>query len=77
MDDIDASGFVDRVQIDLRQGHFSSIGKYTGGNNVWFDNEGQEAFATADNDDHGNISIAYFTVIEKMLQALMMFWVIY
>lgn len=74
-DNIDASEFSERVQIDLRQGHFSSIGKYTNGNPVLFDREANETggnypatgLIVPDNDDHGNISIAYYTVIENAI----------
>lgn len=74
-DTIDASGFVERVQIDLRQGHFSSVGKYTSGNFVLFDNDSLETSQfdpvtgtlIPDNPDHGNISIAFHAVIENAI----------
>ncbi len=73
VDKIDASGFSDRVQIDLRQGRFSSIGKYSSGDLVLFDDDGIETdgvdrdtnAVVPDNDDHGNIAIAFHTVIEN------------
>jgi serralysin len=84
VDKIDASDFIDRVQIDLRQGHFSSIGKYSDGRLTRFDNDplgndpdsGRSGNETAgedpqtgedipDNNDHGNIAIAFHAVIEN------------
>lgn len=75
-DTIDASGFTDHVQIDLRQGHFSSIGKYIGSGPVFFDNSVQSetnqfdpttGLLIPDNPDHGNISIAFHAVIENAI----------
>jgi Ca2+-binding RTX toxin-like protein len=59
-DVIDASGYSTPAQIDLRQGHFSSIGVKgdAGDTPVAFDSGGV---------DHGNLTIAYFTVIENAI----------
>ncbi len=74
IDTIDASGFSKQVQIDLRQGHFSSIGFYNTGDPVLFDSnfplETQRFdpisnINVPDNNDHGNISISFYTVIEN------------
>ncbi|PUB88041.1 MAG: hypothetical protein DBP00_07365 [gamma proteobacterium symbiont of Ctena orbiculata] len=59
-DVIDATGYHDGVQIDLREGHFSSIGKNGNPNGaavVW-DNVDYDA---------GNVAIAYGTVIENAI----------
>lgn len=55
-DHIDASDYDDGVQIDLRQGRFSSIGKTETGTNVLQDAGGV---------DYGNVAIAYDVVIEE------------
>ena len=64
-DVIDASPYDVAAQIDLREGHFSSIG-YTGNllfnTTVAFDTP---ATSTAPEYDAGNIAIAYHTVIEN------------
>lgn len=54
-DKIDAIGYTNGVQIDLREGHFSSIGNRGDGQAVAFDNGDYDA---------GNVSIAYGTEIE-------------
>lgn len=64
-DTIDASelntyGISDGVEIDLRQGRFSSIGEDVYGNAITKDSE-----ATADDPDPGNVAIAFHTVIEN------------
>ena len=55
-DTIFAADYTDAVQIDLRQGHFSSIGKDGDDNAVVFDSGFYDA---------GNVAIAYYTVIEN------------
>lgn len=60
-DIIDASGFSVGAQIDLRQGHFSSIG-VDGSGNAWRDDS--QAITGVD-PDPGNVAIAYGTVIEN------------
>jgi Ca2+-binding RTX toxin-like protein len=67
-DIINAAGYSDPVEVDLRQGHFSSIGKSgIGGNGgstsaaVVFDNNGGDGI------DHGNVAIAYYAVIENAI----------
>lgn len=57
IDLINAAGF-GKSQIDLRQGHFSSIGNQAGGIPVLFDNS---------NGDQGNVAIAYHTIIENVI----------
>jgi len=59
---IDASPYTTPVEIDLRQGNFSSIGVRTDGTPVPFD-----AQATADNPDPGNVAIAYHTLIQNAI----------
>ena len=54
-DKIDASSWNSPVQIDLRQGHFSSIGDDALLGIINFDSGGQ---------DNGNVAIAFYTVIE-------------
>ena len=64
-DVIDASelnGAANGVQIDLRQGHFSSIGNDANGNVIKWDKD-----ATAVDPDPGNVAIAYHTVIENAI----------
>lgn len=63
-DTIDASGYEDGVQIDLREGHFSSIGKNGNpdGSRVRWDEDGP----TSDY-DAGNVAIAYGTEIENAI----------
>jgi Ca2+-binding RTX toxin-like protein len=58
VDKIDATGYSDAVQIDLRQGQFSSIGKSGISTNA-------VAFDSSSSDDNGNVAIAYNTVIEN------------
>jgi Ca2+-binding RTX toxin-like protein len=60
IDVIDATGYGTPAEIDLRQGHFSSIGYKgdSGDTSVAFDSGGV---------DHGNVAIAYFTVIENAI----------
>lgn len=62
-DAIDASGFNVAAQIDLRQGAFSSIGRYSAS----VSNTSSMAFDDGDaaNGDEGNVSIAFYTVIEN------------
>ena len=55
-DEIDASGYSDAVQIDLRQGRFSSIGKHGDNAAVIFDSGTYDA---------GNVAIAFHAVIEN------------
>jgi len=55
-DTIDVSGYSQAAQIDLREGHFSSIGNRGDGNPVAFDSSGYDA---------GNVAIAFHTVIEN------------
>lgn len=57
-DTIDASGYDVTAQIDLRQGHFSSIGLDADGDDIDFDN------AISDN---GNLAIAFHTIIENAI----------
>lgn len=57
-DTIDASGYDDGAQIDLRQGHFSSIGK--NGNLI-----GSKVIWDSGSYDAGNVAIAYGTEIEN------------
>jgi len=59
-DVIDASGYSTPAEIDLRQGHFSSIGVKgdSGDTPVAFDSGGV---------DHGNLTIAYFAIIENAI----------
>ncbi len=52
---INASGYSGDAEIDLRQGHFSSIGSNGAGGTVSFDSGGV---------DHGNVAIAYHTIIQ-------------
>ena len=60
-DTIDATGYADGVQIDLREGHFSSIGKNgTTSRVVWDGN-----YINPTGYDAGNVAIAYGTVIEN------------
>lgn len=59
-DTIDASGFNVAAEIDLREGHFSSIGKDAFGG-AWV----IDAAATPFDPDPGNVAIAYGTVIEN------------
>lgn len=56
---INATGYADAVQVDLRQGHFSSIGVNGKGSAVQFDEvvNGQIV-------DHGNVAIAFHSIIE-------------
>jgi Ca2+-binding RTX toxin-like protein len=57
IDTINASSFTDKVQIDLRQGRFSSIGKSgISSSAVAFDAGGIDA---------GNVAIAYYSIIEN------------
>ena len=58
IDTIDTAGYADGVQIDLRQGHFSSIGKNgnPNGDRVVFDGGSYDA---------GNVAIAFHAVIEN------------
>lgn len=59
IDIIDASSYVDSVQIDLRQGHFSSIGKNGNSSDaVTFDSGSTDA---------GNVAISFYTVIENAI----------
>ena len=57
-DIVAASGYATPAQIDLRQGHFSSIGSNgdPNGGTVPFDSVGYDA---------GNVAIAYYTIIEN------------
>lgn len=62
-DTIDASGFDVAAQIDLREGHFSSIGR-NGLGAAW----GFDAHADVSPDlDEGNVAIAYDTVIANAI----------
>lgn len=60
-DTINMSSHDGRVQIDLRQGHFSSIGKDTSGFGVAWD----ENMQFPAEPDPGNVAIAFHTVIEN------------
>ena len=62
-DIIDASRFTVSAQIDLRQGAYSSIGKYSASSS----NLSSMAFDDGDdeNGDEGNVAIAFYTVIEN------------
>ncbi len=57
-DTIDASDYESNVQIDLRQGRFSSVGHRGDGQAVAFDSGSYDA---------GNVAIAYFSVIENAI----------
>lgn len=60
IDAIDATGYADGVEIDLREGHFSSIGKngdLSGSRVVW----------DSGSYDAGNVAIAYGTIIESAI----------
>jgi len=59
-DTIDATGYLDGVQIDLREGHFSSIGKNGNPN-------GDAVVWDSGNYDAGNVAIAYGTKIENAI----------
>jgi len=63
IDQIDASGFGVAAQIDLRQGAFSSIGRFSADPNVTsamlFDD------TNSANGDEGNVAVAFYTVIEN------------
>lgn len=61
-DTIDASGFNIGAEIDLREGHFSSIGKNALGAGWNFD-----VSANSNDPDPGNVSIAYGTEIENAI----------
>lgn len=61
-DTIDASDFNVGAEIDLREGHFSSIGKKANGSGWNFD-----VSATSNDPDPGNVAIAYGTVIENAI----------
>ncbi|PKP85780.1 MAG: hypothetical protein CVT80_00725 [Alphaproteobacteria bacterium HGW-Alphaproteobacteria-2] len=65
IDNIDASGFSVKAQIDLRQGAYSSIGRYSAStsdlSSMAFD-DGNDA-----NGDEGNVAIAFYTVIENAI----------
>ncbi len=67
-DVIDATGYNDGVQIDLREGYFSSIGKNgdTSGSRVRWDAEAVSQGETAGY-DAGNVAIAYGTIIENAI----------
>lgn len=60
-DVIDVRNYSVRAEIDLRQGHFSSIGTDGNGAAVKLDNDND------DGKDHGNVAIAYYTVIENVI----------
>jgi Ca2+-binding RTX toxin-like protein len=62
-DVIDATGYSSHVEIDLRQGHFSSIGSdgSTSGHVPW------DTAASSANPDPGNVAIAYYAVIENAI----------
>jgi len=61
-DVINAGGYSDPVEIDLRQGHFSAIGKSGSGSAaVAFDHVDGSGNET----DHGNVAIGYYAVIEN------------
>lgn len=66
-DIIDATGFADGVEIDLREGHFSSIGK--NGNTSTLARVRWDEDAVIDGEpvgyDAGNVAIAYGTQIEN------------
>lgn len=62
-DTIDVSGFSVKAQIDLREGHFSSIGKDGNGFGWAFD---VDADVTPDADE-GNVAIAYDTDIDNAI----------
>ena len=57
-DNIDATGYTTGVEIDLREGHFSSIGDKGNGSAVAFDSAGYDA---------GNVAIAFGTIIENAI----------
>jgi Ca2+-binding RTX toxin-like protein len=57
-DTIDTTGYVDGVQVDLRQGNFSSIGKNNNPN-------GDRVAWDSGSYDAGNVAIAYHTIIEN------------
>ena len=65
IDTIDASGFSVRAQVDLRQGAYSSIGRYSASSS----NFSSMAFddGNASNGDEGNVAIAFYTVIENVI----------
>lgn len=60
-DRIDATGYSGDAEIDLRQGHFSSIGSNGSGGTVSFDTVDG---GTGAHIDHGNVAIAYHSIIE-------------
>jgi len=59
-DKIDATGYLGNAEIDLRQGHFSSIGSNGSGGTVSFDT----IDGSGNHIDHGNVAIAYHSIIE-------------
>lgn len=63
IDTIDASAFTVSAQIDLRQGHYSSIGKDGSGNSWGQDTTSNVTLAQ----DQGNVAIAYDTDIENAI----------
>jgi Ca2+-binding RTX toxin-like protein len=62
VDLINTIGYGERVEVDLRQGHFSSIGRNGNSTNAV---DGDGAVGSAD--VHGNVAIAYYTVIENAI----------
>ncbi len=62
IDTLDGSDSIVAVQIDLRQGHFSSIGKDAGLGNINWDSD-----ATTNDPDPGNVAIAFHSIIENAI----------
>jgi Ca2+-binding RTX toxin-like protein len=65
VDVIDATGYTTPAEIDLRQGHFSSIGYQ--GDSANTPVAGDTGVGTLSEYDAGNVAIAYFTVIENAI----------
>ena len=65
VDVIDATGYTTPAEIDLRQGHFSSIGYQ--GDSAHTPVAGDTGVGTLSEYDAGNVAIAYFTVIENAI----------
>lgn len=63
-DTISGEGYTSLVQIDLRQGHFSSIGLKAATGGAAVDPDDFDASGVMTN-DRGNVAIAYHTVIEN------------
>jgi trimeric autotransporter adhesin len=63
IDVIDASAYKVAAEIDLRQGHFSSIGDNINNDHVRFDAQAIDGV----DPDPGNVAIAFYTVIENAI----------